>query len=64
LSTFGQVDNARNRSQQGTGLGVPLAISLAELHGGRLEIDSEPGKGTTARVRFPAERLQGMDLPA
>lgn len=64
LSTFGQVDSAMNRSQQGTGLGLPLAISLAELHGGRLEIDSEPGKGTTVRVSFPAERLQGMDMPA
>jgi len=50
LSTFGQFDSAMNRSQQGTGLGLPLAISLAEVHGVRLEIDSEPGKGTTARV--------------
>ena len=64
LSTFGQVDSAMNRSQQGTGLGLPFAIELAELHGGKLEIDSEPSKGTTARVWFSAERLQGMDMPA
>jgi two-component system cell cycle sensor histidine kinase PleC len=38
---------------QGTGLGLPLVKALAELHGGRLEIDSTPGRGTTARVVLP-----------
>jgi PAS domain S-box-containing protein len=38
---------------QGTGLGLPLVKALAELHGGRFEIDSTPGVGTVARVGLP-----------
>jgi len=41
---------------EGTGLGLPLAVRLAALHGGELTIESTPGVGTTARVRFPASR--------
>ncbi|MDP6404913.1 MAG: PAS domain S-box protein [Alphaproteobacteria bacterium] len=58
LSQFGQVDSALNRRFQGTGLGLPLVSSLAELHGGRLELQSEPSVGTTATIWLPAERLQ------
>ena len=47
------------RSQQGTGLGLPIVKRLAELHGGTLDIESEPGRGTTVRVTFPAERVIG-----
>lgn len=47
------------RSQQGTGLGLPIVKRLAELHGGTLDIESEPGRGTTVRVTFPAERVVG-----
>jgi len=47
------------RSQQGTGLGLPIVKRLAELHGGSLDIDTEPGRGTTVRVTFPAERVVG-----
>ncbi|MBT5194805.1 MAG: PAS domain S-box protein [Rhodospirillaceae bacterium] len=61
LSTFGQVDSAMNRTHQGTGLGLPLANTLAELHGGELEINSVLGAGTTARIWFPKERLCPMD---
>ena len=61
MSTFGQVDSAMNRSHQGTGLGLPLASSLAQLHDGGLIMDSQVDVGTTARIWFPAERLQLMD---
>ncbi|MPY71738.1 MAG: PAS domain S-box protein [Alphaproteobacteria bacterium] len=54
---FEQVDNEQNRRAQGTGLGLPLARSLVEGHGGRLALDSAPGKGTRITVRFPAMRL-------
>ena len=40
---------------RGSGLGLSLVRQLAELHGGRLEMDSQPGEGTTARVVIPAE---------
>ncbi|MBI1779536.1 MAG: HAMP domain-containing histidine kinase [Proteobacteria bacterium] len=40
----------------GAGLGLPLAKELVELHGGSLTLASQPGKGTTATLSFPAER--------
>ena len=57
LQPFGQVDSALSRKHTGTGLGLPLTKSLVELHGGKLDFDSELGKGTTVIVRFPHERL-------
>ncbi|WP_170216294.1 ATP-binding protein [Allostella humosa] len=49
LEPFGQVGSHAG----GTGLGLPIAARLADLHGGRLTIASEPGRGTTVRVTFP-----------
>lgn len=46
--------------KQDTGLGLPLAAAFAELHGGRVELDSMPGLGTTARLILPAERVQSL----
>ena len=56
LSPFGQVDSRLSRRYEGTGLGLPLARALAELHGGTLTLDSAPGRGTTVRVTLPTER--------
>jgi signal transduction histidine kinase len=53
---FTQIDSALNRKFSGTGLGLPIANSLTAMHGGRLEFESEIGRGTTARIRLPAER--------
>jgi PAS domain S-box-containing protein len=57
LEPFRQLESTFNRRHEGTGLGLPLAKSLAELHGGTLEIDSEPGRGTTVVVRLPRDRV-------
>lgn len=57
MEPFGQVDNSLARSFEGTGLGLPLAARLTELHGGRLELQSVKGKGTTATVILPASRV-------
>ncbi|MBI1776928.1 MAG: PAS domain-containing protein [Proteobacteria bacterium] len=57
LEPFRQVENEFNRRHSGTGLGLPLVKSLVELHGGRLEIDSAPGKGTRVAAIFPADRV-------
>jgi PAS domain S-box-containing protein len=54
---FTQADGAHTRKYEGTGLGLPLARALTELHGGTLELDSEPGVGTTVTLRLPAARV-------
>jgi two-component system cell cycle sensor histidine kinase PleC len=61
LEPFGQVDSALSRSFEGTGLGLPLARKLTELHGGRLDLTSVKGHGTIAKVILPAERLLQRD---
>ncbi len=53
LEPFRQVHSHVSRAGEGTGLGLPVARSLVELHGGTLTIESEPGKGTTITVRLP-----------
>jgi signal transduction histidine kinase len=57
LGVFGQIDSVMTRQHDGTGLGLPLTKSLAEMHGGSLDLQSQPGVGTTVTVRFPAERI-------
>ncbi|MEM9668280.1 MAG: HAMP domain-containing sensor histidine kinase [Pseudomonadota bacterium] len=49
---FAQGDNAKGRA--GTGLGLAVVQRFAELHGGRVVIDTAPGKGTRVRVTLPA----------
>jgi signal transduction histidine kinase len=59
LEAFGRVRAHQPRgARQGFGLGLPICKALAELHGARLEIDSAQGRGTTARIVFPARRTQ------
>jgi signal transduction histidine kinase len=44
-------------TSEGTGLGLPISRSFAELHGGTLDIESSKGHGTTLRLRLPASRV-------
>jgi PAS domain S-box-containing protein len=57
LQLFGQVDTGLARRHEGTGLGLPLARKLAELHGGSLSIESEKGRGTAVTVELPPTRI-------
>ncbi|MGB0683839.1 MAG: PAS domain S-box protein [Magnetovibrionaceae bacterium] len=57
LARFGQVRRGEASAHEGTGLGLPLVVELTRLHGGTIEIDSDPGLGTTVRVLLPAYRL-------
>lgn len=57
LTPFQQVDIGLRRKYEGTGLGLPIAKQLMELHGGHLTIDSAQGVGTTVTVTLPAARV-------
>jgi two-component system cell cycle sensor histidine kinase PleC len=56
MQLFVQLDHAP-RGDPGTGLGLALVKTLVEAHGGTLTLESELGKGTTASIRLPQERL-------
>ncbi|MGE5618113.1 MAG: sensor histidine kinase [Sphingomonadaceae bacterium] len=56
---FYRVDKARSREHGGAGLGLAIARSLVEAHGGQLSLDSVLGAGTTARVCLPLEMGKG-----
>jgi len=50
---FEQIESQHSKTQQGTGLGLALTKSLVEMHGGLLDLESEPGIGTTASFSIP-----------
>ncbi len=50
---FGRAANAGSSSTPGAGLGLFIARSITEAHGGSLEVDSQPGQGATFTVRLP-----------
>lgn len=54
LTPFGQVDGSRTRWREGTGLGLPIARALIELHGGYLDIHSEKSRGTEVTIALPS----------
>ncbi len=66
LEHFRQVDNSFTKRFEGTGLGLPLARQFAELHGGSLSIESQPGEGTAVHVWLPAKcvAIEAAEEPA
>lgn len=58
MEPFGQVsDKAENSHQRGTGLGLPLAKAMVELHGGTLDLESSLGNGTKVTFYMPYDRV-------
>jgi len=58
---FEQVEGQHSKTTQGTGLGLALTKALIEMHGGRLAIESEPGRGTVVSFDLP---VRHADAPA
>ncbi|MBC8240063.1 MAG: PAS domain S-box protein [Alphaproteobacteria bacterium] len=61
LEPFGQVGSVQIQAHQGTGLGLPIAKRLTEMHDATFELESEVGVGTTVKLRFPKERRLGPE---
>ena len=66
---FEQINSPIENGMKGSGLGLAIAQCFVRLHGGLLEVSSEPGKGTEVRVRLPtgaplcAHPVEPMDMP-
>jgi signal transduction histidine kinase len=53
---FHRIEGIPSRSHEGTGIGLALAAELAALHAGRIDVESEPGRGSVFTVRLPLGR--------
>jgi len=63
LEPFGQINaNVQSQSIQGTGLGLPLAKAMVELHSGHLVLESDINQGTKVFITLPATRVGKKDL--
>lgn len=58
VKPFVQVENVMTRSHKGSGLGLALVDKIMHLHGGKMDIASRVGKGTTISLTFPPMRVE------
>jgi signal transduction histidine kinase len=52
---FYRVDKSRSRAERGTGLGLAISQHIAEAHGGKIEVESQVGAGSTFSVWLPLQ---------
>ena len=62
MTSFGQVESKVSRKYEGSGLGLPLAKHLVELHGGTMTLESQVDVGTTVTVMLPSNRIVPSDV--
>ena len=61
---FYRVDSSRSRETGGTGLGLSIVKHVVQRHGGEIDIESDPGRGSTFRLLLPAARLRHVAVSA
>lgn len=64
FSKFYQVDNIDKQKPKGSGLGLAISKALVEMHGGKIWVESEVGRGSTFHFTLPAEQPFKLELPA
>ena len=62
VQPFQQADNGLSRKYEGSGLGLSIVNALIVKHGGRLVIDSEPGRGSRISLVFPKDAVEREPL--
>jgi methyl-accepting chemotaxis protein len=59
---FQQVDKSLSRNAEGSGIGLSLVKSIIEMHGGKISVDSEVGKGSVFKVELPVRIVENSKV--